>query len=403
MLRNKHILLGISGSIAAYKAAELARLLIKAGATVQVVMTQGATQFITPLTLFTLTGNEVYSEMFSGGPEVATAHIELARKADLVVIAPATARTIARIAQGMSDDLLSTTVIAADTPVVLAPAMNPQMYHHPAVQENLQKIASWPGYAVVPPNEGELACGEFGLGRLAQPEVILDFCSWHLEGGRQDLQGEQIIVTAGPTYEDMDPVRFLSNRSTGKMGYAIAHIAARRGAEVKLISSVQHLPIPPGCQHIQVRSADDLQEALQAHIHSSSGLIMSAAVADYKPAEVARLKIKKKEGPMQLELARNPDVLASLPSASHRIVIGFAAETNDLITNATRKMAKKNMDMIVANDVSQSDSGFGVDTNRVLLLSPDGTQNALPLLSKMQVAEEICNQWVRIRQTKQAK
>lgn len=400
MLRGKHILLGVSGSIAAYKAAELARLLVKSGASVQVVMTKSAAEFINPLTFFSLTGREVYRDMFSGGPEVATAHIELAREADLVLIAPATAKTIARIAHGTCDDLLSTTVVASDTPVVLAPAMNPQMYHHPAVQANLTQISSWDGYAIASPTEGQLACGEHGLGRLADPASLVAFCEWYLAGGKQDLQDESILVTAGPTFEDLDPVRFLSNRSTGKMGYAIAHVAARRGARVTLLSSVTHLPTPPGCQYVATRSAAQLAETVRNHLPHHTCLVMAAAVADYRPAEVASQKIKKKAGPMAIELARNEDILASLPRDASRITIGFAAETNDVLEHATSKMKRKHLDMIVANDVTQPDSGFAVDTNRVIMLQPDQEPISLPLLSKQQVAERICDQIAQIRHDK---
>lgn len=399
MFQGKRVLLGVSGSIAAYKAAETARLLIKQGAEVQVVMTQSAARFISPLTFHSLTNKEVYSELFSGGPEQATAHIELARQADLVLIAPATASTIARIANGDASDLLSTTVIAADTPVVIAPAMNPQMYVHPGVQENLKRIQGWPGYTIAAPGEGLLACGEFGLGRLADPADLLETCAWVLAGKQQDLHTEHILVSAGPTFEDLDPVRFLSNRSTGKMGYALAKVAARRGAQVTLLSSVS-LPTPPGCQHIPFRSAAELVQVLNEHLPQATALIMAAAVADYRPAEVATQKIKKKAGPMSIELSRNIDILASLPDAKSRITIGFAAETESLIEHATSKMARKRLDMIIANDVSQSDSGFGVNTNRVTILQPHSDPEALPLLSKEEVAEEVLDRLVTCRKRK---
>ncbi len=398
-LVNREILLGVSGSIAAYKAAELARLMSKDGAQVQVVMTSSATKFIAPLTFYSLTGREVYHEMFSGGPEVATAHIELARRADLVVVAPATARTIGRIACGMAEDLLSTTIIASDTPVVIAPAMNPQMYAHPGVRENLAKIASWPGYFVAPPTEGELACGEYGLGRLTEPSDLWSFCQWVLAGGKQDLAGERVLVTAGPTLEDIDPVRFLSNRSTGKMGFSLAKVAARRGAEVTLVSSIVPPTPIPGCRCVTIRSAIEMQDAVLAALPNTTTLLMAAAVADYRPAELAASKIKKQEGDMQIVLERNPDILGSLTPDPTRLTIGFAAETDHLLKNAGDKLRRKHLDMIVANDVSQIDSGFAVDTNRVILLFPDGRQKALPLMSKLDVAEAICDQIQVLRQS----
>lgn len=398
----REILLGVSGSIASYKAAELARLFLKAGAKVQVVMTSSAKRFISPLTFFSLTGRQVYDEMFSGGPEMATAHIELARKADLVIVAPATAQTIGRLAHGLANDLLSTTIIAADTPVVIAPAMNPQMYAHPGVSANIETLASWPGYAIAPPTEGELACGEFGLGRLADPESLVEFCEWFLAGGKQDLQGEHIVVSAGPTYEDLDPVRFLSNRSTGKMGFAIAKVAARRGAKVTLVSSVEP-PVPiPGSTRIPVRSAQSMHDAIHQVLPETSVLIMAAAVADYKPKEQANSKIKKNDGPFAVEMDRNPDILASLPVDPNRITVGFAAETDHVVEHATVKLKRKNLAMIVANDVTQPDSGFGVDTNQVVFLKADGSSERLPLLSKAEVAERLLDQVVALRTAKES-
>ncbi|MCB9637748.1 MAG: bifunctional phosphopantothenoylcysteine decarboxylase/phosphopantothenate--cysteine ligase CoaBC [Myxococcales bacterium] len=389
MFQGKEILLGVSGSIAAYKAAEFARLLVKAGANVQVVMTRSACEFISPLTFFSLTNREAYSEMFSGGAEVATAHIQLARRADLVVVAPATARTIARIANGSAEDLLSTSVIASHSPVVLAPAMNPQMYAHPGVRGNLERIGGWENYWIASPSEGEMACGETGLGRLAEPQDLLDFCGWVLGGGRQDLRGEKLVVTAGPTFEDLDPVRFLSNRSTGKMGYAIAKVAAQRGASVKLITAVRDRPLPPGCIRVEARSAAQMAEAVQANLSDASALVMSAAVADYRPAEVSTQKMKKTEGPLMLELARNIDILASLPASTSRVTVGFAAETENLLDNAQGKLKRKRLDMIVGNDVTQKGSGFGTDTNQVILLELEKEPVSLPLMGKEEVAHAI--------------
>lgn len=402
MFVGKEVLLGVTGSIAAYKAAEFARYLVRAGARVQVVMTRSAKEFITPLTFFSLTGREAYSEMYSGGPEVATAHIQLARRADLVVVAPASARTIARIAHGNAEDLLSTAVIASHAPVVLAPAMNPQMYAHPGVQNNLREIGGWKNYWIAAPGEGEMACGETGLGRLAEPQELMDFCGWVLGGGRQDLRGEHLVVTAGATFEDLDPVRFLSNRSTGKMGFAIAKVAAMRGAKVMLITAMKERPVPAGCVRVDVRSAAQMAEAVHAHLAQATTLIMSAAVADYRPAEVSMQKIKKKEGPLGLELARNIDILASLPPSPLRITVGFAAETENLMENAQDKLVRKHLDLIVGNDVTQQGSGFGTDTNQVILFEVGQEAIALPLMGKEEVAHAILDRVVALRQKQQA-
>lgn len=389
MLDGREILLGVSGSIAAYKAAELARLLIKKGANVQVVMTRSACEFITPLTFFSLTGRQAYSELFSGGEEVATAHISLARQADLTIVAPATARTLSRIATGSAEDLLSTAIIAAHGPVILAPAMNPQMYQHPGVQNNLRTLQSWPQYHIAPPGSGEMACGEFGLGRLAEPADLVAFCESVLRGDVQDLVGHRILVTAGPTLEDIDPVRYITNRSTGKMGFAIAEAAAKRGADVTLITSVHTLPIPAGCRPLFVRSAADMAEAVHAHVEDASMLIMSAAVADYKPKEVADKKMKKSDDALSIPLARTLDILASLTPSRHRVTVGFAAETHDVVSYAQGKLSRKKVDMIVANDVSKAGSGFGTETNEAIFVRPDKAPEHLPLLSKKQVAYDL--------------
>ena len=400
-LAGKKILLGVSGSIAAYKAAEFARLCIKAGADVQVVMTPSAQKFVAPLTFFSLTGNPVYSELFSGGPEEATAHIELARKADLVVIAPATARTIGKIASGQPDDLLSTTIIAADTPVVIAPAMNAQMYIHPSVQKNLKSIASWPNYAIAPPTEGELACGEFGLGRLAEPEDLLEFCCWFLAGGKSDLSGERVLITGGPTFEDIDPIRFISNRSSGKMGWALAKVAARRGAEVTLISSLfPERPIP-GERTVKVRSALQMRDAVLQYLNNATILVMAAAVADFRPEKTLKQKFKKSDKSWELTLVRNPDILATLPRTEGRITVGFAAETEALLQNAEKKLKSKKLDLIVANDVSDTEIGFGSDLNRATLIFAGGKTVQLPILSKETLADKIFDYILNYKRSRQ--
>ncbi|MEM1008884.1 MAG: bifunctional phosphopantothenoylcysteine decarboxylase/phosphopantothenate--cysteine ligase CoaBC [Myxococcota bacterium] len=391
MFLGKKILLGVSGSVAAYKAAVFARLLVKQGAEVQVVMTQSACEFVSPLTFFALTGKQAYWQMYSGGPEVATAHIQLAREADLVVVAPASARTIGRIAHGLADDLLSTVVIATDTetPVVIAPAMNPQMFAHPGVVENCAKLGTWPGYFVAPTGEGEMACGEVGLGRLLEPEALLAFCAWALAGGRQDLVGEQLVVTAGPTYEDVDPVRFLSNRSTGKMGFAVARAAASRGAQVTLITSVRDMELPAGCRGVYVRSAQQMHDAVHDHLAGCSMLWKVAAVADYKPAQSATQKLKKQTGELVLSLTRTPDILGSLPVDPERLTVGFAAETHDVGQYAQRKLEKKRVDMVVANDLTQQGSGFGTQTNEVVCYIPGQEPVQLPMMDKLEVAHQL--------------
>lgn len=393
-MADRTVVLGVSGGIAAYKAAEVVRCLVRGGAAVRVVMTRGACQFITPLTLQTLSGHPVSTDLFDLTQESQIGHIALADSAELVLVAPATANIIAKLAHGIADDLLSTVLLATRAPIVVAPAMNVHMLENAAVQDNLRTLERR-GVRVLAPAVGSLACGYEGPGRLPEPEVIA------LEAARAltpaDLAGERVLVTAGPNREPLDPVRFLSNRSTGRMGYALAAAAWRRGAEVALISGPTALPDPYGVRTVRVTTAAEMHRAVRGEIRSTSILLMAAAVADYRPKSVAAQKIKKKAGRHVVELERTVDILADLPPAhGRRIVVGFAAETEDVLGNARRKLAAKKLDLIVANDVSRSDAGFEVDTNAVTLIDASSTEE-IPLASKDAVADRILDRVVGLR------
>lgn len=390
---DKRILLGISGGIAAYKAAELARRLVTAGAQVKVVMTQSATQFVTPMTFAALTGQTVGTSLFGPGVHPLE-HIWLGQQVDALVLAPATANLIGKIANGIGDDLLSTILIAATRPVLVCPAMNCEMYENPVVQENLKRLRDR-GLWVLEPEEGCLACGAVGYGRLPDTETILAALGRMLSP--QDLAGKRVLVTAGPTYEDLDPVRFLTNRSSGKMGYAVAKAAWRRGAEVTLVSGPTALPDPYGVQTVRVHSALDMLGEVVNRFPSCDALVMAAAVGDYRPESLAEHKIKRGAAALQVTLLPNPDILKEISSLKTRqITIGFAAETHDLVPEARRKLLEKNLDLIVANEVNRPDSGFAVDTNEVTLIAKDGEPVALPLLSKDEVADRILD-WLAPR------
>jgi len=395
MLKGKTVVLGVTGGIAAYKAAEIVRLLVKDGATVRVIMTRNAQEFITPLTLQTLSGNPVSTETFSLTQESEIGHIRLADTADLILIAPASANVIGKLAHGLADDLLTTVLLATTAPVVLAPAMNVHMYAHPIVQENLQRLSSF-GYRLVEPAEGFLACGYEGKGRMADPEDIIEEARAALS--KKDLSGERIIVTAGPNCEPIDPVRFVSNRSTGKMGFAMARVAWRRGAEVTLVSGPTSLPPPRGVHFCSVRTAREMQQATLEHYGQATIVIAAAAVADYRPAQVAPQKLKKGEGKFVIEMARNPDILAELSrQKGDRLLIGFATETENVMANAERKLLNKNLDMIVANDVTQEGAGFAGDTNIVTLIDRTGRTESLPLMSKDEVAHAVYDRLLALR------
>jgi phosphopantothenoylcysteine decarboxylase/phosphopantothenate--cysteine ligase len=392
MLKGKTIILGVTGGIAAYKGVELLRLLVKAGARVHVIMTRGATEFVTPLTFQTLSGNPVHTELFNLITEQEIGHISLADRADLFIIAPATANLIGKVAGGIADDLLTTTVMATRAPVLLAPAMNVNMYENPLYRENEEKLRRH-GYLFADPVSGFLACGWEGKGKMLEPALILEAAVAALSP--RDLEGKTVLVTAGPTQEEVDPVRYLSNHSSGKMGYALARAAWRRGARVILVSGPTALDPPCGAEFIPVTSAAEMRDAVLSRADRCDVIVKAAAVADYRPRERAGDKLKKRGEEMVIELVKNPDILKELGGSKRpgQLLVGFAAETSDLESHAAVKLAEKNLDMIVANDVSLPGAGFGVDTNIVRLLYRDGRREELPLLAKDEVADTI---WDRI-------
>ena len=395
MLTGKTIVLGVSGGIAAYKAAELVRLLTGRGAAVKVMMTRNACEFVTPLTLQTLSGNPVATETFNLTQESQIGHIRLADTADVIVIAPASADIIAKATVGIADDIVSTVLLAAHCPVAFAPAMNVNMYNHPTVIENLARLAAR-GVTIIEPQEGALACGYEGKGRLCDPAAIVE----ELErlATPADLAGERILVTAGPTQEAIDPVRFVSNRSSGKMGYALARAAWLRGAEVRLVSGPSALATPRGVERIDTVSAADLLEATSRNFSWCSALVMAAAVADFRPATIAPHKVKKRAQGMRLELAPIEDEMPRLAAQKgNRLLIGFAAETQDTEANALGKLQAKGLDLIVANDVTMEGAGFGVDTNIVTLIERDGSRQPYPQLSKDEVANVILDRVSALR------
>ena len=387
VMKGKKILLAVTGGIAAYKSAELIRLFIKNDAQVKVLMTKNAQEFITPLTLQTLSNHSVYRETFSLINDFDIAHIALAQEADILVIAPATANIIGKIAAGLADDLLTTVVMATKAPVLICPSMNTNMYENVIVRENIQKLTSR-GYHMMEADSGELACKSEGVGRLPELSDIVEEVKSILT--EKDLVGETVLVTAGPTREPLDPVRFITNYSSGKMGYALASRARRRGASVILISGPTVLSVPRGVTYVPVSTAVEMRHAVMKNLKQSTIIIKSAAVADYRPSVCADAKIKKKDGPWTLYLERNPDIIAEIgKKKKERILIGFAMESEDLIKNAKAKMLAKNMDLIVANDVKQKDAGFQSDTNIVKILDRDGGIEELPLMDKMDVADRI--------------
>jgi phosphopantothenoylcysteine decarboxylase/phosphopantothenate--cysteine ligase, prokaryotic len=387
MMKGKKILLAVTGGIAAYKSAELIRLFIKNDAQVKVLMTKNAQEFITPLTLQTLSSHPVYRGTFSLIKDFDIAHIALAQEADILVIAPATANIIGKIAAGLADDLLTTVVMATKAPVLICPSMNTNMYENVIVRENIQKLTSR-GYHMMEADSGELACKSEGVGRLPELSDIVEEVKSILT--EKDLVGETVLVTAGPTREPLDPVRFITNYSSGKMGYALASRARRRGASVILISGPTVLSVPRGVTYVPVSTAVEMRHAVMKNLKQSTIIIKSAAVADYRPSVCADAKIKKKDGPWTLYLERNPDIIAEIgKKKKERILIGFAMESEDLIKNAKAKMLAKNMDLIVANDVKQKDAGFQSDTNIVKILDRDGGIEELPVMDKMDVADRI--------------
>jgi len=397
------ITLGVTGGVAAYKAAELVRRLQQDDFSVQVVMTRGAREFVTPLTFAALSGQKVITDLFAG-PEAngdanldsAIEHIAVAQRTDLLLVAPATADILAKFAQGIADDFLTTLYLASMAPVVVAPAMNVNMWNHAATQANLDVLRSR-GVHVVNPDEGYLACGMTGAGRLAGQEQIVAAVREALRFKR-DLEGQTVLITAGPTCEDLDPVRYLTNRSSGKMGYAVAEAAARRGAKTILVSGPTSLEAPNGVQRIDVRTAEEMLRAVNENFEKSTIAIFAAAVADYRPAKSFDQKIKREKESLTISLEPNTDILATVAkNKGNRLVVGFAAETERVAENARKKLTAKNADIIVANDVTAEGAGFDVDTNVVTLFSRDGRDLALPRMSKTEVAQRILDEVVRLR------
>jgi len=399
MLKGKKVVLGVTGGIAAYKGAEFVRLLVKEEVAVYVVMTENAQKFIAPLTFQTLSGNPVVTDPFALLEEAQIGHIALADLAELIVILPATANIIGKIANGIADDFLSTMVMATQAPVLFVPSMNVNMWENKALQANLQTLLER-GYHLLEPGEGELACHWYGKGRLPELNEVIEkiediFCS-------KDLRGERILITGGPTQEAIDPVRFITNHSSGKMGYALAKLAKRRGAEVILISGPTSLPVPRrDIQIISVRSAEEMRKAVFDHLEGCSVVIKSAAVSDYRPTVISQKKIKKSHLDTTLSLERTKDILEELgKKKKDHILIGFAAETEDLISNAKKKMQEKNLDFIVVNDVTKPGVGFGGDTNQVKILFPMGKVKDLPLMKKEEVSQIILDEVVHLLKQK---
>lgn len=396
MLHDKTIVLGITGGIAAYKAAELVRLYVKAGAQVHVVMTRSAREFITPLTFQTLTGNPVHTELFNLLQEREIGHISLADRADVLVVAPATANLVGKVAAGLADDLLTTALMATRAPVLLAPAMNVNMWQSPIYQQNQKKLADL-GFHFVDPAVGFLACGWEGKGKLADPQVIFE--ETLRLATPQDLAGETVLVTAGPTREEIDPVRFISNHSSGKMGYAIARAARLRGARVVLVSGPSALTPPPGVETVAVTTAEEMKAAVLARFEEATIVVKAAAVADYRPVTREGHKVKKdNRDALSLALEKNPDILAELGRRKKaQFLVGFAAETRDLLANARKKLKAKNLDLIVANDVTRERAGFDVDTNVVRLLGRNGCEESLPEMTKAQVAGHLLDRILTLK------
>ena len=391
VISGKRIVLGVTGCIAAYKSAYLVRDLIKRGAEVKVVMTPAATEFITPLSLSTLSNNNVIVNTFPDSPNsdtsINTWHIDLAQWADLIVIAPATVNTVAKIACGFADNALTTLVSAARSLVLIAPAADVDMYQNPITQENILKLESL-GYFIIPAEEGELASGLSGFGRLADLNKILDTVELLLSNHKKDLHGKGILVTAGPTYEDIDPVRFIGNRSSGKMGYAVAKASYLRGAEVTLISGPSSENVYPEIKKINVRSADEMKKLVEKELRNNDILIMASAVADYKPAKTESKKLEKEQKLSELKLSPTEDILASIKK-DKKIVVGFALETDNELTNAKKKLKEKDLDLMILNSLKDKKSGFEFDTNKITILKKTGKTIKLPLMNKFQIANKI--------------
>lgn len=396
IMEKKKVLLAVSGGIAAYKAATVASRLYQSGYEVRVILTHSAQKFITPLTFQTLTRQEVYTDTFEEKEPSVVSHIDLADWADLVLIAPATANVIGKLANGIADDMLTTTLLATKADVLIAPAMNVNMFHHPAVKKNMETLAAY-GWRFIEPNEGLLACGWIGKGRLAEPEELIesvhDYFNEKNNEIKEPFNGKKVLVTAGPTREELDPVRYFTNHSSGKMGYAIASAAKKLGADVTLVTGPTSLPVPEGVFVENVTSAKEMYDRTLSHYSQQDVVIKCAAVADYTPVTVHANKFKKKNDTWTIELKKTDDILQALGERKeHQILVGFAAETEDLETYAKDKLARKNLDMVVGNDVSKEGSGFGSDTNEIIMIKRDGSMKPLPILSKEKAAREILNE-----------
>ncbi|KOO40766.1 bifunctional phosphopantothenoylcysteine decarboxylase/phosphopantothenate--cysteine ligase CoaBC [Priestia koreensis] len=396
MVKGKRILLCVSGGIAVYKAAALTSKLVQAGAEVKVMMTESAREFVSPLTFQALSRNPVYTDTFDEKDPAVIAHIDLADWPHLVLVAPATANMIGKLANGIADDMISTTLLATTAPVWVAPAMNVHMYDHPAVIRNIDILHSF-GYQFVEPSEGYLACGYVGKGRLEEPEKIVENLQHYFNDARSlPLKGKHVLITAGPTREKIDPVRFMSNHSTGKMGYAVAEEAARLGAAVTLVSGPTNLPTPPGVTRINVESAQEMFEAVMNVYPMTDVVIKTAAVADYRPKVTYDQKVKKQPGAVSVELERTTDILRTLgEQKEHQLLVGFAAETNNVDEYAMKKLREKNLDFVVANNVSTEGAGFGTDTNIVTIYQREAEPKSLPVLSKHEVAKEILDEVIK--------
>lgn len=395
MLKGKTVLLGVTGGIAAYKAAALASALVKQRAVVEVVMTKNATEFIAPLTFEQLTGRKVMVDTFDRNFIHQVEHISLAQRTDLVIIAPATANICAKLAHGLADDMLTTTVLACHCPKLIAPAMNTNMYENPVTQDNLDTLRHY-GWDVITPANGRLACGAVGAGKLPEPEELLQHILRHL-AFPNDLKGKHFLISAGPTQESIDPVRYLTNHSTGKMGYALARMAMLRGADVTLVSGPTSLTPPPFVRFVPIVAAQEMFEAVTANASQADFIFMAAAVADYTPAQYSDDKIKKQDGDMQISLKRTQDILGFLGAnrKENQIICGFSMETRDLLENSQAKLQKKNIDMICANNLKVPGAGFGVDTNVITIITQNDTI-ALPLQSKEEAANVIIDQAMKL-------
>lgn len=395
MLEGKKVVVGVCGGIAAYKVVEVVSRLKKLNADVNVIMTENAVKFVTPLTFQSISHNPVVTDMFDEPKQWDIQHISLATKADIIVVAPATANIIGKVANGIADDMLSTTIMASKAPVVFVPAMNTNMYENPIVQDNIKKL-SQRGYIFIDTETGLMACGTVGSGRLPEPSSIVENITGII-GGKSDLKGLKFLITAGPTQEPIDPVRYISNHSSGKMGYAIAEKACKRGAEVRLVSGPVNLKALDRVEVVKVKTADDMYNEVMKSYKEFDVLIMVAAVADYKCADIAQKKIKKKDENLTLNLVKNPDIAKELGKVKgNRILVGFSAETNDLVNNASEKLAAKNLDLIIANDVTQEGAGFGTDTNIIKIIKRNGDITDYPIMSKAEAGDKILDEVLKL-------